>query len=52
MPEIWNEFISLENSPNIANYKWNLYRDNTLHEINEQLEWEDAQMTIFDFLDA
>lgn len=51
MPEIWNEFISLENSPNIANYKWNLYRDNTLHEINEQLGWEDAQMTIFDFLD-
>lgn len=49
MPDIWEEFVSLENVPNLANYKWNVFGD-TLHEVDEKLKLEDAQMTIFDFL--
>ena len=51
MPDIWEEFVSLENVSNLANYKWNVF-GSTLHEIDEQIKFEDAQMTIFDFLDT
>ena len=51
IPDIWNEFVSLENVPNLANYKWNVF-GNTLHEIDELLEFEDNQMTIFDFIES
>lgn len=49
-PEIWKEFVSLENDGNIANDKWNVYGD-TLHEIDEKLYWEEQQMTIFDYME-
>lgn len=48
MPDIWQEFVSLEDTPNLAIDKWNGY-GMTLHEIEEQLKWSDAQMSIFDF---
>lgn len=48
-PEIWKEFISLENMDNIANDKWNVY-SNTLNEIDERLYWEEQQMTTWDYL--
>ena len=38
-PDIWKEFIALENEPNIANDKWNIY-GKTLHEIDNELEKE------------
>jgi hypothetical protein len=50
MPDVWSEFVLLENIPNLANYKWNVFGD-TLHEVDGKLMLEDAQMTIFDFLD-
>lgn len=37
-PEIWDEFIALENEQNIANGKWNVF-GNTLHKIDEELSW-------------
>ena len=40
-PEIWNEFVSLEREPNIANAIWNVYGKHTLYEINELLERDD-----------
>ena len=49
MPDVWEEFVSLENMPNLANYKYNVY-GRTLHEIDDLLKFEDAQMTIFDYL--
>lgn len=49
-PEIWKEFVSLEDDGNIANDKWNVYGD-TLHEIEEKLYWEEQQMTIFDYME-
>lgn len=47
-PEIWKEFISLENEVNVANNKWNVYGD-TLHEIDNKLFWEEQQVTMFDY---
>ncbi len=35
-PEVWKEFVSLENVENVANYKWNVY-GYTLHEIDDRL---------------
>lgn len=49
-PEIWKEFVSLEDDGNITNDKWNVYGD-TLHEIDEKLYWEEQQMTIFDYIE-
>lgn len=49
---LWKEFISLEKENNLANYKWNLYRDSTLHEIDELIELDNAQTTIFDFIES
>lgn len=48
-PEIWKEFIALEKEPNLANDKWNVFRK-TLHEIDEELYWNEQQMTVFDYL--
>lgn len=49
MPDVWKEFVSLENVSSLANYKYNVY-GKTLHEIDDLLKFEDAQMTIFDYL--
>ncbi len=50
-PEIWKEFVSLENEDNVANDKWNIYGD-TLKEIDERLFWEERQMNIFDYIEV
>lgn len=36
-PDVWKQFVSLENEDNVANYKYNVY-GKTLHEIDEELE--------------
>lgn len=51
LPEIWGEFVALENEGNVANDKWNVYGD-TLHEIDSRLFWEGQQTTISDCLDG
>lgn len=50
MPEVWNQFVALENEENVANPKWNIYTKETLHEREEKFIWEDRQMTIDDFM--
>lgn len=49
-PDVWKQFVALENEDNVANYRFNIY-GKTLNEINEELERSEKQMTIFDFLD-
>lgn len=49
-PDTWKEFVSLEDEPNIANDKWNVY-GKTLKEIDEELIWSERQMSIFDFIE-
>lgn len=48
-PDIWEQFISLENAKNIANNKFNVFGI-TLSEINENIKFDKAQMSIFDFI--
>lgn len=48
-PDIWDEFIKLENDENVAHDKFNPF-GRTLHEIDEAIYWENAQMTIMDFI--
>lgn len=48
-PDIWREFIELENRTDIAHDKFNVF-GRALHEIDEQIKFEESQMTIFDFI--
>ena len=36
-PDIWNQFVALENEDNVANYKFNVF-GKTLHEIDNELK--------------
>ena len=49
-PDIWQQFVYLENESNIAHDKFNPF-GKTLHEIDEEIEWSKAQMSIFEFIE-
>lgn len=48
-PEVWNRFLDLELEENIAYDKFNPF-GKSLHEIDEEIRWGEAQMNIFDFI--
>ncbi len=48
-PEVWQQFIDLELEENVAYDKFNPF-GKTLHEIDEEIRWCNAQMNIFDFI--
>lgn len=48
--ELWNELLRLEEIPDIIGDVWNARNRTSIHEIEENLFWQDAQMTVFDFL--
>lgn len=48
--ELWNELLRLEEVPDIVGSVWNSRNRVSIHEIEEQFYWEDAQMEIFDFI--
>lgn len=48
-PELWQRFIALENEDNLHYSKWNCYKKRgELHRRDEQFEFEDAQISLFD----
>lgn len=48
-PELWQEFVGLENTPNLYSDKWNCYKkQKELHRREEEFQLEDAQLSIFD----
>ena len=49
-PEVWKQFLGLELEENMAHDKFNPF-GKTLHEIDEEIRWKDAQMNIFDFIE-
>ncbi len=51
MPNVWYEYVSLENIPNLGYPKWNCYSKETLHQRNELLEKGYYQMSIFDYIE-
>ena len=48
-PEVWKRFLDLELEENIAHDKFNPF-GKSLHEIDEEIQWGNAQMNIFDFI--
>lgn len=50
MPKIWKEYVSLENTPNLAYTRWNPYSKQTLRERDEIIRNGYYQMSIFDYL--
>lgn len=48
-PQVWQEFVDLEDRTDIANYKYNVF-GRSLHEIDDLLKFEDSQMTIWDLI--
>lgn len=48
--ELWNELLKLEETPDIIGDVWNTRKRTSIHEIEERLFWENAQMTVFDYL--
>ena len=49
-PKAWEKYVSLEDTPNLAYPKWNMYSKERLHDRDEYLKNGFRQTTIFDFL--
>lgn len=48
--ELWQELLRLEEIPDKIGDIWNTAHKVSIHEIEERLFWQDAQMTVFDYL--
>ena len=48
--DLWQRLIELSEKE-LANPYFNCFEKSTIKELEEQFRWEDAQMTIFDYLD-
>ena len=49
---LWNKLLELENEPDLIGNMWNTLRKTRIHDKEEQFFYEDAQITIFDFLET
>ena len=47
---LWKKLLDLENEPNTIGNIWNTLTKTSIHDKDEQFRLEDAQMTIFDYL--
>lgn len=50
--DLWDRLLQLEQEPNLIGKIWNTRGNVSLYEKSEQFRLEDAQMTIFDFLES
>lgn len=48
--DLWEKLLELERQENLVGDKWNTLQGKTIAEIEEMFRFEDAQMTIFDFI--
>ncbi len=49
--DLWNRLLKLEKEPDLIGEIWNTAHGVSMADNEERFYWEDAQMTIFDFLD-
>lgn len=42
--------LFLEDEENLIGNKWNILSQKSIHDYEERFFWEDAQLTIFDYL--
>ena len=53
MPDIWSEYVSLEDIPNLGYPKWNCYSNETLHDRDAKMMGPKYyQISIFDYLNS
>ncbi len=50
-PELWEKLLDLENEKDLNGAIWNTLTKTSIHDKEEQFFFEDAQMTIWDFID-
>ena len=50
-PELWRQLLELENEEDLNGAIWNTLTKTSIHSKEEQFYFEDAQMTIWDFID-
>lgn len=50
--DLWKYLLELEDVPNKVGSIWNTLSKTSIHDKDEQFRLEDAQMTIFDFLES
>lgn len=50
-PNLWGKLLELEEVPNTIGHCWNMLAKTSIHDIEERLRLEEAQMSIFDFVD-
>lgn len=48
--ELWNKLLELEDIPNKVGHCWNTLTKSSIHQKEQQFRYEEAQMSIFDFL--
>lgn len=48
--ELWDKLLALEDEPNLIGNIWNTLTKKSMHDNEEMFRWEDAQMTIFDYM--
>ena len=48
--DLWQRLLALENRDNKIGNIFNSQSGKSIHEIDEQLKWEESQMSIFDFI--
>lgn len=49
-PMLWNELLALESRDNLIGNVWNTQANKSIHQMEESFKWEDAQMSIFDYI--
>lgn len=47
---LWDKLRELEKEPNTVGYLWNTLEKKSIEDMEELFLWQDAQMTVFDFL--
>ena len=52
IPDAWKKYVSLEDTPNLAYPKWNIYAKESLHQRDELLEYQMRyrQLSVFDLI--
>ena len=49
-PEVWNQYVSLEDTPDLGYPKWFIYTKETLHQRDRNLDNPYVQTSLFDFV--
>ena len=49
-PDVWKQYVSLEDTPNLGYPKWNMFSKETLHQRDLYLDIPFVQTSLFDLI--